>query len=429
MPRIIRENLSCHRKKVRHPVFRKQCLTLGKIDWEQHFDTRFREAAARLFAVVEARSEVFFTFSPNVLRVETFIRMVEYREHWIRQPETWKPEPNCGPADEFFSLIDHLFVTYPMPAFFRKAWMQPGALRAPARDWFCQIAGGKNVRTLQNLPTKLSARAAHCAMSAPSHLTIEQSFRWGQVLAFGGSEELAAEIVRSRLGENFSGDRLWLKLVEKLAREPRFWAHEAAIVVDYIHFRILDGRGKLPDGFLKDKHIIEIAKQARAFWKQTAERAAHAHDDPRLVEFGIQGIRNQLLRMATHKWKPMDKVRPATLRGSDGAEWRITELCSELELQREGSWMHNCVATYSSWCQSGICSIWTVADSSGKHVATIRLYPELLELDETRAAFNRKPDHEVLRAVRTWARSNKIDDMWLDDEYDFSDRTQLELVV
>ena len=274
MPRMILENLSCHRRKIRQTVFRKQCLTLGRIDWASISTPSSGEAAARLFAVLEAQTDVFFTLAPNALRVETFIRMVEYREHWIRQPEAWKPEPGCSPADDVFSLIDHLFVTYPMPAFFRKAWMQPSPLRTHARDWFCQIAGGKNLRTLQNLPTKLTARAAHCAMAAPPHLSIEQSFRWGQVLALGGGDELATEIVRSRIGENFDGDRVWLKLIEKLAREPRFWAHEAAIVVDYIYFRIIDGDGTLPDGLIKGKHIIEIAKQARLFWIETAERAA-----------------------------------------------------------------------------------------------------------------------------------------------------------
>lgn len=428
MPRMILENIPCTRRRIRNTIFRQQCRSLGKIDWKHQFDHRFREAAARLFAVLEARSAIFFSFAPDLLRVETFLRMVEYRAHWIRQPETWQPEPACGAAEEVLSLIDHLFVSFPMPAFFRKAWMQAGPLRSAARDWFCQVAAGKNVRALKDIPTKLTARAAHLAMAAPAHLTIEQAFRWGQVLAFGGSEGLAAEVVRSRIGEDFASDRAWLKLIEKLAREPRFWAHEAAIVIDYIHFHILDGDGRLPGGLISGNHIIEIAKRARRFWRVTAERAAEAHEDPRLVEFGYQHIRNRLLRMATHKWKPMDDVRPATLRTSDGKVWRIRELCSELELLREGSAMHNCVATYASWCSRGICSIWAVGDAAGRHLATIRLYPEDRELDEARAPFNREPSKQILGVIRTWARHNRIDDRWLDDEFGSCDGARLELV-
>ena len=378
--------------------------------------------------MIEARSDIFFSFGPNILRVETFIRMIEYREHWVSQPQDWRPEPGCDAADEVFSLIDHLFVTYPMPAFFRKAWMQPGPLRSPARDWFCQITAGKNVRTLENIPTKLTSRAAHCAMAAPVNLTIEQAFRYGQVIAFGGSEKLAHEIVRSRAGTDFRGDRNWLSLIEKLAREPKFWPHEAAIVIDYVYFWILDHDGRSPAGLLKDNHTIELARKARLFWKQTAERAAAAYDNPRLTEFGHQDLRNRLLRSLINKWRAMEEVRPAIVRGTGGNEWHISELCSELELQREGSYMHNCVASYSPDCLRGVCSIWTVSDPDGTHVATIRIYPKDLELDEARAPFNRQPSPEIPSVIRTWARSNQIDDCWLEDEYEFNDCTQLKLI-
>ncbi|MGI9243631.1 MAG: hypothetical protein ACR2RV_22735, partial [Verrucomicrobiales bacterium] len=219
MPRIIRENLACHRKRIRHPIFRQHCLCLGKIDWKAQFEPSFLEAAARLFAVLEARSDAFFKFTPDVLRVEVFMRMVEYREHWLRQPEHWFAQTGVGPAGEVFSLIDHLFVRYELPDFFRKAWMEPGPLRSPARDWFCQLTGGKSIRKLNGLPTKLSSRAAHCAMAAPANLTIEQAFRYGQVIAYGGSAELGTEIARSRAGTDFARDRVWLTLIEKLARE------------------------------------------------------------------------------------------------------------------------------------------------------------------------------------------------------------------
>ena len=427
MPRIIRENLSWRRKSIRHTKFRNQCRSLAKIDW-RHFDDPFREAAARLFATLESRGDLFFEFGPETLRVETFVRMVEYREHWVRDPAGWRPSPEHSPADQVFSLIDHLFATYPLPAFFRKAWMQPGPLRSLARDWFCQIAGGENVRALKDLPTKLSARAAHHTMAAPARLTIEQALRYGQVIAFGGSEQLAGEIVRSRIGENFDGDATWLKVIEKLAREPSFAPCEAPIVIDYLYYRTMEQDGRAPTGFLENNHIIEIARRARKFWRQTSEDAAVAHYDRSLTEFGSQCVRNHLLRLLTQRWEPSDKIRPATVIGQDGTGWRVSELCSELELQREGSRMHHCVAGYSRSCQRGLYSIWTVTDPEETHVATIRIYPSDMELDEARAAFNHQPSRAVLAVIRTWARANQIDDAWLTDTFDYDERPELELV-
>ena len=124
----------------------------------------------------------------------------------------------------------------------------------------------------------------------------------------------------------------------------------------------------------------------------------------------------------------MQDVRPAIIREAAGKEIHISELCNELELQREGSAMHNCVASYSPDCLRGACSIWSAKDRAGGHLATIRLYPPDLELDEVRAPFNVEPGRDILRAVRTWARHNKIDDHWLDDEFGFGDATRLELL-
>ncbi len=425
---MIRENLSCHRKKIRHPIFRQQCLSLGKIDWKRQFDTRFREAAARLFAVLKARGRVFFELSPEVLRVEVFLRMVEYRGQWLRQPEDWHPHAGSDPAGEVFSLIDHLFVRYPLPTYFRKAWMEAGPLRSRARDWFCQLTAGKSLRKLKDLPTRLSSRAAHSTMSAPASLTIEQALRYGQVIAFGGSEELATEIVRSRAGTDFRHDGIWLTLFEKLAGAPRFAAHEAPIVIDYIHFWILDHQGRSPARLLGDNHIIELGKRARRFWKETAERAATAYADPRLIEFGLQDVRNRLLRAIVRRWEPMQNVRPATIHGEAGREWHIDELCSELELQREGTAMHHCVASYSPDCLRGACSIWSAREEAGGRVATIRLHVPDLMLDEARAPFNEEPDRDTLQAIRTWARHHQVDDQWLDDEFGFCDATRLELI-
>ena len=428
MPRIILESLSWCRKMIRHPVFSQQCRTLAKINWDKDVAPELRAPTAELFAILEARSDAFFVFAPKLLRVECFLRMAAYREHWIRQPSDWQPAPGADAAAQVFSLIDHLFVTYPMPAFFRKAWMQPGPLRSPARDWFCQIAAGQNIRAMKDLPTKLTGRAAHHTVAAPKHLTIEQALRHGQVLAFGGSEELACHVVQSRVGGQFHPERIWLKLIEKLAREPSFWAHEAPIVIDYIQFKLIENGARPVERLLKGHHIIELAKKARLFWKQAAERAARATWEPQLREFGHQHIRNSLLRMITRRWEPMENVRPATIRNRAGESWQITELCSEMDLHREGSYMHHCVAIYSPECQRGECSIWTLTDAADNQLATIRVCPKIPMLEEARARFNHQPDDEVLSAIHTWAQQNNINDRWLAHEFGFADDTLLELV-
>ena len=116
------------------------------------------------------------------------------------------------------------------------------------------------------------------------------------------------------------------------------------------------------------------------------------------------------------------------MRGDDGAEWHITELCSDLELQREGSWMHNCVATYSSWCQRGVCSIWTVTDNSGKQ-ATIRLYPETSSNSTRRARRSTTNRTERSSAPSAPGRAATTSTTGgYTTTYQFDDRTQLELV-
>jgi hypothetical protein len=37
-------------------------------------------------------------------------------------------------------------------------------------------------------------------MNAPDHYTVEEAFRWGQVLGFGGEPALVEAVISTRLG-------------------------------------------------------------------------------------------------------------------------------------------------------------------------------------------------------------------------------------
>jgi hypothetical protein len=89
----------------------------------------------------------------------------------------------------------------------------------------------------------------------------------------------------------------------------------------------------------------------------------------------------------------------------------ITQIITPAELNREGSAMNHCVASYSYNCTNGTCSIWSMRAWDGENderLLTIELRHESRTIAQVRGVRNRKAKPEEMAMVEEWARREKL---------------------
>ncbi|MEZ5326719.1 MAG: PcfJ domain-containing protein [Verrucomicrobiales bacterium] len=417
MPRIIADNLTWNRNSVRHPVFRQHCRTLCKIPWTTMPDAR-REHFRRVFAVVEERSMLFFEPPSGLMNISPFLRAAAYADAWERPPEAWFPNPQDTVAEQFQSFFDHLFARYPTPECLTRAWLESGPLHSAARDWFVHVAKGGSLRAAPGFPDRVTRRAAHLAMSAPSTLNVREAIRWGQVHAFGGDERLTMEVLKSRIGIHFEKDRFWLTLIEKLASSDCFDPAMTGMVVDYITYLAEVHASEQRPFSLKQRSVDNLCRQALSTWKRIARQVEKSHEmDDGFFNIHSSLDRSLLLRAVVTAWPGSEDLLPLRRRDR-GTLWEVVELCSAFDLIQEGQRMGNCVARYADACLANRCRIWTVRSvkspdrhSNSNHRsyhATIAIDPRSRVITQARGRFNRMPDRDCVEVISAWCATNRL---------------------
>jgi len=149
------------------------------------------------------------------------LNIAEYSWLWVRDPDKWKPTTK-NRNKQFSSLLRCLFAKYDVPAFMDDAWMpeHDGTETQNYREWFINIGAGENIRKQKGLPISMTKKMAHHFMRAPSHLTVNEAIRWGQILALGGDVRVARGVMGSPLGQSFANDDFWVTVIRFFIDHP-----------------------------------------------------------------------------------------------------------------------------------------------------------------------------------------------------------------
>lgn len=84
-----------------------------------------------------------------------------HQTRWIRPVELWYPESNRT-EEQFFELSRHFFNRYEILHTLQNAWFEGDPdERQIQQSWFKHIGNGQSIRTAEDLPFKLTKRAAH----------------------------------------------------------------------------------------------------------------------------------------------------------------------------------------------------------------------------------------------------------------------------
>lgn len=344
---------------------------------------RLRPWCRRLFEVVADRSGLLTQIHPSEFRsVAVLIRMAWYAEEWRHSPEDWWPEATESPRDQWRSLLRHLFGPYSVPAFFESAWLVEGPLSCPERDWYCLAVAGKSLRRAPGMPSSVSARALHLAMQAPADLTIRQALRWGQLRALGCPPCLWKFVLTNRMAVDFNADRVWLRLLAKVAT-TRSGLRDFGKVVDLLaeQIRPSGGRDRTIDGPDRAHQLVglpwrELRRHAGRFWRELLARSQEQGVNWRGADLRSPVFRLRLAASLNIRWDPLPDIPLSESVSYPG--WsleirQVTRLASLMGFSRKmkgafseyanhGGWDHGAVFAFTTRDQGMDPEFWCVAN-------------------------------------------------------------------
>lgn len=330
---------------------------------------------------------------------------------WIRSPISWAPPADTSSAAIVRSLVDHLFVDYPVPAFLYNAWFLPPAqMEERWLAWFVLLGQGGSLRRLTS--------SLHDALERAGLL------HHGR-LVWGASEGLSR--------------RSWAPLSKKLGAS--LWELEADLSPSegLMHAEVL----RLGGSTIEVQRLHEDPTYAvvpgslacepeeRTFWQDTVrwlarhrdqlddaqcglvlEWARHRHCERRVLPFSWSGrtppnaLREaeryqQSLLDQPHRslsWSPQGWGYRCTMAGHT---WSFEELINSRALLEETVALSHCVRFYDLSCSEGSSAIIGLRRDDCPRL-TIEVHPPTGEVVQIRGSHNRLADPDEMKVVEQW---------------------------
>ena len=401
---------------LRNPILRKNYRRLNRTFCRSNPVTEdLCEPCLRLLPIVGSRSDLL-SAGHRLGRhlIPALLRVAAYADRWIRSPEDWIPKE----GDQWSDLLRHLFVRWELPAFFESAWLEKGDLRYLERDWYCDIAAGKNWRKLEKIPASVTGRSVHFAMTAPDELTVREALRWGQLTAMGASPALIDEVLKSCVVNTISNDEVWSCLLAKVVGSKNFESRNFGMMADFFgglyqwnqFFRARD-LVRLP--------LSELLNHCRKHWRRLLDNALADGLKFKTDDLGDAGLRRDLQRYTHAWWEPMECVPIEEIqhRARNGKKtvWQVTQLVRHSQLVAEAVAMNHCVDSFRRSCQrkfSAIFSVGEMVDQDGcqqvERRVTVEVYRKKRWVIQAKRRWNDEPERVELEVISQWARANAI---------------------
>lgn len=262
------------------------------------------------------------------------------------------------------------------------------------------------------MPPSITSRALHLAMKAPRTLTIRQALRWGQIRSLGGSPELLAAVLSSRMVDDLSNDAVWSPLFEKLTTATGFDAKHFGLIADTL-LEVIRRESWQRAQILTGLPLRELLSHCRRYWRSILKLAGMDQPDSSRKDIHCPHLRHELQQLIAIQWTRLPRSRPFASTHTEGGQTlscRIVELTHAWQLVAESRTMKHCVDTYSRSCKLGQCSIFSVRTEDvveGKTVTTSHLTIEVhrrsRRIVQVRGRRNQYIHPQRIPLLRKWA--------------------------
>ncbi len=352
-----------------------------------------RQAVERLLVYVPNRTDLLSSMplggEPSWARAAHFFKglvaLAHNQAYWLRDVATWEPTGNC-PVRQFGSLARHLLANHPIPNFMDLVWfIDPSKEARRKQKWFRHLGLGGGIHGT-DIPVRLTKQMAHHFMNAPDHYSVEEAFRWGQVLGYGGEPALVEAVISTRLGRRFDHETYWAKVIQFFVHNAELVIGHVGPIVEYLRFQkhLFKLEPPLPE---KRKAVIRLLEQVKKW--QPPTRATSSTPSIRWDSMEIKGLEYD----EDQRWSRRT--------------WTIRELLDSSELIVEGRVMRHCVASYVGRCAKQRSSIWSMTCFSylgQEHVLTIEVDPNTRTVVQAKAKRDSHPSPEARKIMLRWAR-------------------------
>lgn len=350
--------------------------------------------------------------------VPALSRIAAYAGRWIRTPEEWRPAEALSPGGQWSDLLRHLFVRWPVPAFFESAWFVRGGLERVERDWYCDVAQGGSWRKSADLPRSITRQAFHRALAAPEHFTIPQALRWAQLECLGAPAELKPAVLCSPMAADLANDDVWSPLFAKLVAARFFDPRDFGVIAEVLLELI---RGGKRDRALQlvGLPLKELLNHSLNHWQHLAKTMADQGIKLCCAAPRCDSLRGQLRALVRRTMKPMAGVGEysRTRMSKDGVRirWAIVERLSQAELVAESRELRHCVERYWTSCARREVAIFSLVQGIECFHPEFEIRRLTMEVDirtrtvrQIRGSRNRLPVPGEFRLVREWADENRL---------------------
>ena len=332
---------------------------------------------------------------------DALLALAAHHRDWVRPLGSWRRGTHNA-RRQFRSLLGHLIARYEVPAFLESAWMEgltPDGIKH--QGWYKLVAGGRNIRTADDLPVPLTKKQVHHFLRAPDDLDITAAFRWAMIIDLGGDDGLARSILGTRIGSSYDAEGFWASVIRFFVAHPRLDAAHHGPVIDYL---------------LHQKFLPSVPNPL-------ADRPGQPPMIPPQPYLTMKGRTPASLLRAIGDWhRSLSRTRAtaasswaasgfesfedAAGAGEDERRIEIVELLSTEDLVEEGRAMRHCVASYAGSCASGRTSIWSLRKriESGRAIrmATIEVGNRQRTVVQVRRRWNKLPTGREWAILRRW---------------------------
>ncbi len=369
-------NLFTKRKSYIEPL-------LNQVSKRKHLDKNslFKQLLTLMF-----KSKCF-----DLLENEEYVKVLFSISLFVRNikvdVETWQRKSR-NPRKQIISLIRFCFVLYDMPAFMDEVWFSNNKIH---QKWYVEIGAGENPKRLSKLPILMTSKMAHLFFQLPTDLSVNQAFRYLQVIVNGGTVVLARAVANSWLSRNnFQNEVFWLALIRIFCSATMFNLNKVPEIIDFLRHELIER----PTISMKGRSIASLLRQSDE-WHEQISKA----------------------RLATGNtvWKHCNVDPIVLVKGTDGdrREYHITELTSSKDLFDEGRKLGHCVATYVDDCVKKRVAIFSLricinAELVLKTLATIEVDLRSHTIVQAKSKFNAPITEWAMMLLNTWANKNNL---------------------
>lgn len=313
--------------------------------------------------------------------LKALIELGKYKNAWIRPLEDWKPKAK-GDYERFKELIEYLFAAYKFPAFLSHIFFHE-VDHFFIKDFIFLAQGGSIKHIFSTIPLTQKMRVEF--MKSPEGFRIFEAFRYAQVKALGGDDDLAYRLAYSWLGRRDErNEEFWEHFVRILISGGMFNHDKIIELIDYVRRQLAENWAYT----LKGRTLMSLIRQSDEWHSQMA---------------GIKQVNGAVV------WPSVDFKSFEVVEGKDfnAVTYRMVELLSNKELIDEGNKMHHCVGSYSQYCAKGRTRIVSLRKfnivGEVERLATIEVDLNSKLIAQAKYRYNKFIGDKALKMVQEWA--------------------------